>query len=107
MNIFVIGTGMGDTKILTVSAKENIENADIIIGAKRVVEPFAVSGKKVFSEYNAEKMAEIIKNNPCENAAVLFSGDASFFSGARKLLKLFPAAQIEAGISCVSYFCAK
>lgn len=107
MNIFIIGTGMGDTKILTVSAKEKIENADIIIGAKRVVEAFAVSGKKVFSEYNAEKMAEIIKNNPCENASVLFSGDASFFSGARKLLELFPAAQIEAGISCVSYFCAK
>ncbi len=107
MNIFIIGTGMGDTKTLTVSAKEKIENADIIIGAKRVTHPFAVSGKKVFSEYNAEKIAEIIKNNPCENTAVLFSGDASFFSGAKKLLKLFPAAQIEAGISCVSYFSAK
>ena len=107
MNIFIIGAGMGNTKILTASAKEKIENADIIIGAKRVIEPFAVSDKRVFSEYNAEKIADIIRGNPCENAVVLFSGDASFFSGARKLLELFPKAQIEAGISCVSCFCAK
>lgn len=107
MNIFIIGTGMGDTKTLTVSAKEKIENADIIIGAKRIITPFADKGKKIFSEYNAEKIADIIRENQCENAVVLFSGDASFFSGAKKLLELFPKAHIEAGISCVSYFCAK
>lgn len=107
MNIFIIGTGMGDIKTLTVSAKEKIENADIIIGAKRIITPFADKGKKIFSEYNAEKIADIIRENQCENAVVLFSGDASFFSGAKKLLELFPKAHIEAGISCVSYFCAK
>lgn len=107
MNIFIVGAGMGDTKTLTVSAKEKIENADIIIGAKRVAEPFDNGTRKVFFEYNAERIAELIKNNPCENAAVLFSGDISFFSGAKQLLSLFPQAQLEAGISCVSYFCAK
>ncbi|MGN0107059.1 MAG: precorrin-6y C5,15-methyltransferase (decarboxylating) subunit CbiE, partial [Hominilimicola sp.] len=107
MNIFIIGAGMGDSKILTASAREKIGNADIIIGAKRVTKPFAYGSKTVFHEYNAEKIADIIRENPCENVAVLFSGDASFFSGAKKLLKLFPAAHVEAGISCVSYFCAK
>ena len=107
MNISIIGAGVGDTKNLTCQAAEKIENADIIIGAKRVIEPFAVICKKVFYEYNAEKIVEIIKNNPCDNAAVLFSGDISFFSGAKKLCKIYPDAQVIPGISCVSYFCSK
>lgn len=40
MNIFIVGVGMGDTKYLTEIAEEKIKNADIIIGAKRVAEPY-------------------------------------------------------------------
>ena len=47
MNIFIVGIGMGDTKYLTKIAEEKIKNADIIIGAKRVAEPY-VKEKKVF-----------------------------------------------------------
>ena len=47
MNIFIVGVGMGDTKYLTKIAEEKIKNADIIIGAKRVAEPY-VNEKKVF-----------------------------------------------------------
>ena len=50
MNIFIVGVGMGDTKYLTKIAEEKIKNADIIIGAKRVAEPY-VNEKKVFFEY--------------------------------------------------------
>lgn len=47
MNIFIVGVGMGDTKYLTKIAEEKIKNADIIIGAKRVAEPY-VNEKKFF-----------------------------------------------------------
>ncbi|MCC8159925.1 MAG: precorrin-6Y C5,15-methyltransferase (decarboxylating) subunit CbiT [Oscillospiraceae bacterium] len=107
MNIFIIGTGMGDTKNLTVSAREKIENADIIIGARRVAEPFADGKRRVYFEYDADRISDIIRENPEKNIAVMFSGDISFFSGAKKLCALFPKAQAEPGISCVSYFCAK
>lgn len=107
MSIFIIGAGMGDTKTLTREAKEKIENADIIIGPKRVTEQFMGFGKKVFFEYVPEKILKILQENTYENAAVLFTGDASFFSGARNLIGLLPDAEIIAGISCVSYFCAK
>lgn len=107
MSIFIIGAGMGDKKTLTREAEEKIEIADIIIGAKRTVQNYAQSGKKVFFEYAPEKTAEILENSEYKNAAVLFSGDASFYSGAKKILKLFPEAEVCAGISCVSYFCAK
>lgn len=106
MSIYIIGAGIGDTKYLTQAAKEKINNADIIIGAKRVAEPFS-DGKKVYYEYDAEKIAAILKSEQYKNAAVLFSGDVSFYSGAKKLMEIFPDAEVFAGISSVSYFCAK
>lgn len=107
MSIFITGAGAGDTKSLTCSAKEKIENADIIIGAKRVAKPFECDGKRVVYEYKADKIVEILEENTYENSVILFSGDVSFFSGAKKLIDRFPDAEIEAGISSVSYFCAK
>ena len=107
MNVFIAGAGMGDSKTLTGEVIEKIENADIIIGAKRLTEPYAKNGRRVFFEYDADKILRILHNNPCNNACVLFSGDASFFSGAAKLLKICPDAVVYPGISCVSYFCAK
>lgn len=106
MNIFIVGVGMGDTKYLTKIAEEKIKNADIIIGAKRVAEPY-VNEKKVFFEYETDKIKKILEENKCENAVILFSGDTSFFSGAKKLKEEFPNAEIFAGISCVSYFVLK
>ena len=107
MSVFIIGAGMGDTKTLTCEAKEKIENSDIIIGSKRIAKQFERRGKKVFFEYAPDKIVNILQENTYENAAVLFTGDASFFSGAKKLRELLPAAEVIAGISCVSYFCAK
>ena len=89
MNIFIVGVGMGDTKCLTKIAEEKIKNADIIIGAKRVAEPYA-NEKKVFFEYETDKIKKILEENKCENAVILFSGDTSFFSGAKKLKEEFP-----------------
>lgn len=106
MSVFLIGAGMGDTKNLTADAIEKIKEADILIGAKRIVSPFA-DGKKVFYEYGADKISEIIRQNSSQNTAVLFSGDASFYSGAKRLHEMLSGAIIIPGISCVSYFCAK
>lgn len=106
MSIYIIGAGVGDTKYLTQAAREKLNNADIIIGAKRVTEPFS-NGKKVFYEYDAEKIAEIFGDTKYENAAVLFSGDISFYSGAKRMLEIFPDAEVCAGISSLSYFCAQ
>ncbi|MBQ9599242.1 MAG: precorrin-6y C5,15-methyltransferase (decarboxylating) subunit CbiE [Clostridia bacterium] len=106
MSISIVGIGIGDTKYLTQAARDKIDNADIIIGAKRVTEPFS-DGKKVYFEYEAKKIADILRDAEYENAAVLFSGDASFYSGAKRLMEIFPEAEVSPGISSVSYFCSK
>lgn len=106
MSIYIIGAGMGDTKILTVEAMEKIEKAHIIIGAKRIVEPYKL-GKEVYFEYEAEKITDIINKNKDKNIALLFSGDVSFFSGAKKLMNIYPQAEVICGISSMSYFASK
>ena len=82
MNVFIAGAGMGDSKTLTGEVTEKIENADIIIGAKRLTEPYAKNGRRVFFEYDADKILRILHDNPCNNACVLFSGDAPVSAAA-------------------------
>lgn len=106
MSIYIIGVGMGGKNELTLEAWEKINEADIVIGAKRITEPFS-NGKKVFYEYDADKITEILANESYNNAAVLFSGDVSFFSGAKKLQEILENVTILPGISSMSYFCGK
>lgn len=120
MDINLVGIGLGNPKLLTVTALEAIAGSDIIIGAKRIVESIGdlSENKRVFIEYRTDKIFEIIMANKGSNISVVFSGDISLFSGSQKLyyildneiknkklhdltLKTFP------GISSLSYLCAK
>ena len=74
MNIFIVGIGMGDTKYLTKIAEEKIKNADIIIGAKRVAEPY-VKEKKVFFCYEKEKMRKNLEEEKWQSRVIICSGN--------------------------------
>ena len=114
MNINLIGIGLGNPNLLTKAAYTAISNSNIIIGAKRIVESIKsdFSDKTYFTEYNTEKILDIIKSNTDSEIAVVFSGDISLFSGGSKLferLKAFKNCKINTfpGISSLSYLCAK
>lgn len=89
--VFMVGCGMCDSKTLTKEAAEAIDEADIIIGAKRMIEfakSIAGSRKNVrfISTYKTDEILTYLKNSDYETAAVVFSGDTGFFSGARLLM---------------------
>ena len=42
MNVYIIGVGPGNGRYLIKESEEKIENADIIIGAKRLIKPFVI-----------------------------------------------------------------
>ena len=114
MNINLIGIGLGNPNLLTKAAYTAISNSSIIIGAKRIVESIRsdFSDKTYFTEYNTEKILDIINSNTDSEIAVVFSGDISLFSGGSKLferLKAFKNCKINTfpGISSLSYLCAK
>ncbi len=106
MRVYVVGIGMGNT--LTSEAKEAIKSAQLLIGARRVVDSVCSDVKKVYAIAPTE-IANAIDTAKCETVCVLFSGDVGFYSGAKKLYELIEKHEVVAisGISSVQYFCAK
>ena len=106
--INIIGMGMSE-KTLTSEALELIKKADILIGAKRLINEFSHLNKPSFNAYLSDDILEIIEKEDRERIAILVSGDVGFYSAAEKLtdtLKNYDPNLI-AGISSVSYFFAK
>lgn len=108
MKIYIVGTGVNGSSTLTAYAVRAIEQAEVIIGAERMISPYRDSGKKVICSYKPEETADLLKSSGSKCAAVLMSGDSSFFSGTKKLLPLLVDEDTEviAGVSSLSYMCA-
>ena len=109
MKIYIVGIGMDGGKTLTAEAKNAIDSAEVLIGAKRMTEPFAALGKTVFECWKADGICGYIFRGEFRTAAVLMSGDCGFFSGAEALVKRLAGHDTEviAGISAPVYLCAK
>lgn len=109
MKVYLIGMGMGNPDTLTAGAKRAIEGSELIIGAKRLLEPFAGLSCEKRELILADDIAAAIDGARCGQASVLLSGDVGFYSGATKLYDKLSSHDVEAvpGISSLVYFCAK
>ena len=106
--INIIGMGMSE-KTLTREALDLISEADILIGAKRLINEFAYMKKPSFNAYLSNDILEIIEKTDSEKIAILVSGDVGFYSAAEKLVDVLKDynPNLISGISSVSYFFAK
>ena len=108
--ISLVGIGVGSPLLMTVEAQQVLEKAELVIGAKRMVEAAALEGQDVCIEYDSDKISRYIEEHPeYEKIAVVLSGDVGFYSGARKLLEKLSGyhVQIICGISSLVYFMGK
>lgn len=110
--VSLIGIGMGPAKGMTREACQAMEEADLLIGAGRMLEAAAGLGKPVYSAYDPGKIADYIGMHPeAERTAILLSGDIGFYSGAKRLYEALEPLDVEVqsfcGISSVMYFCKK
>ena len=114
--LYLVGIGMGNEKNRTVEAEQICQSADLLIGARRMLQSVKTEGKAVFESYKPDEIAAYLAEQPqYETAAVLLSGDIGFYSGAKKLydaiertegleqMEIYPVS----GISSVVYFCGK
>lgn len=82
--ISIISCGMAGKGSLTGEAKAALDCAGIVFGAKRLLAALGVT-QKSFPYYRAEEIIpELLKDS--SDAAVLFSGDTGFYSGAVKFI---------------------
>lgn len=107
--ISLVGIGMGAEKTLTLEGKKTLNEAELLIGAKRMTEAVQKPGQMVLHEYRSEKIVEYIREHPkYRTVAIALSGDVGFYSGAKKLIdQLDGNVEVICGISSVVYFMSK
>lgn len=118
MDIILAGIGMGASKGLTREVYDAIESADILLGAKRLIEPYSPRMEKM-SYYLGKDIVPYLEDLFLQSAGkryrvvVLFSGDSGCYSGCQALARCLHEAVAEKrfladirilpGISSVSY----
>lgn len=129
--IVIAGIGMGSAHNMTLEVVEAIINADIIIGASRMLDAAAqifenesykkliskadnkvASLPKMFDTYKVDEITEKILENKHKKIVVVLSGDVGFYSGAKNLVSRFETLDIKnieilPGISTPIYFASK
>lgn len=107
MKIYIIGVGLGNPDTMTIGAKKAIEESQALLGAPRLLEGWP--GKRCIPAIAPEKLVEALEALEADSAAVLFSGDVGFYSGAKKLYPLLSRHEVVTipGVSSVQYLCAK
>ncbi len=107
MTITILGVGCGSAA-LTAEAKKALAEAELVIGAKRLLDDLSPVCRTV-AEISSERIATILSEADCEKACVLLSGDTGFYSGARRLLPLLEGHDLRVlpGISSVQMLSAR
>lgn len=136
MKVTLVGTGCGSLDNMTAEVRRALMEADVIIGAKRLIDGFPAEypGKRIPAIYAREICDMILtaggkasdgsgiggaqghgssgdRDTAESKVCVAFSGDSGFYSGTRTLLPLLTAEGIEAkvlpGISSIQVFSAR
>lgn len=122
MRIILAGIGMGSENGMTGEVREAIAEADILLGAERMLSRYQ-SKTETYPCYQAEQIIPCLEAMQEETvlsgnrtAVILLSGDSGFYSGCRRLHealaqeirdgRLRASLQIMPGISSVSYLAA-
>ena len=109
--VTLIGMGSGSWKTLSAQAQDRVRSAGLVFGAKRLLAglPPECTARQ-FALYQPAEILETLAQAPGQDAAVLYSGDTGFYSGASKLLPMLRAFGISArvlpGISSVQLLSA-
>lgn len=107
--IHIISMGVGNLDLLTHAASLAIAQSQVLIGDKRLLEPYSDSGKQLHYATRAPKVLEIVDS--CakdERIAILVSGDVGFYSLSKSVLAgLRESAQLHCGIGSLQYFASK
>lgn len=119
LEIVLAGIGMGEKSSLTKEVQEAIEEADILLGAERMLTSYKPK-LEMRPYYQAKQIIPYLKELQKKNefmdnrkVVILFSGDSGFYSGCQSLQyalqeevkagRLIATIRIMPGISSVAY----
>jgi len=110
LEVVLAGIGPGDERYITKEVMDEIEGADYIFGAERMIKDFEPRIAK-YPYYLSRDILPLIENLQGK-AVILFSGDTGFYSGCEKMYKALAdldgvSVKIMPGISSVIALAAK
>ncbi len=108
--ITLAGIGMGSAWNVTREVWQACEEADVVLGAGRMLETVAELGKPHKEAYLPKDIQAYLLEHPeYEKVVILLSGDVGFYSGAKKIQELLGAdhCRVLNGISSVVYLCGR
>ncbi len=107
--ITLLGIGVGDPGQLTKAGQEAIQEAELLIGARRMVNSIRLPHHRVHYEYRSREILSYIQEHgEYSRILIALSGDVGFYSGAKKLLECLPEdTRVLCGISSMVYFMSK
>ncbi len=111
-HITLAGIGMGSEGTMTDEVRQAIVNADLCMGAERMLDCARGYSCSLWKGYQPGEIFAYLSEHPeYENICILLSGDSGFYSGAgalkEALLSLDPKLRILPGISTMSYLCSR
>ncbi|MCI5648844.1 MAG: precorrin-6A reductase [Fusicatenibacter sp.] len=110
--ITIAGIGMGEPSQMTLEVDQACKEADLLIGARRMLNAAGFYHKAMFSAYQSSEIRDYILQHPeYEKIVLLQSGDVGFYSGAKRLLEVLSGEEgmnvrLLPGISSVVSLCA-
>ena len=109
--VTLIGMGSGKWEALSAQAQQAVRSAGLVFGAKRLLAGLpADCMARQFALYQPADILETLAQNPGQDAAVLYSGDTGFYSGASGLLTPLRAlgipARVYPGVSSIQLLSA-
>ena len=110
MKVTLLGFGGGTPDTLTIQARRALDESEVILGAQRLLDALPETAQRV-SAVTAKEVLNRLQKLDCAQAAVVFSGDSGFYSGARLLLPLLEENGFETevlpGLSSVQLLAAR
>ena len=112
MKVTLLGLGGGIQDTFTIQARRVLNKSEVILGAQRLLGalPESCTSRRIPAVAAKEILSRLQKLD-CARAAVVFSGDSGFYSGARLLLPLLEENGFETevlpGLSCVQLLAAR
>jgi len=109
--VTLIGMGSGNWEALSAQAQDAVRRAGLVFGAKRLLAglPPECTARQ-FALYQPADILETLAQAPGQDAAVLYSGDTGFYSGASGLLTPLRAlgipARVYPGVSSIQLLAA-
>lgn len=111
--ITIAGIGVGNKESMTIATVEAIKRADLLIGAKRMLEiGLSINNSaESIAEYKTGEITKHIKSSTKQNIVILASGDTGLYSLATTLNEALFNEGIKTtilpAVSSIGYLCSK